>query len=273
MIERNPITDDPVLIVPEREQRPNIFREGTDRCPFCAGHEADTPPEIWRDGDPWRIRVFPNKYPATERHEVIVETPDHHATFDQLAPDHAAAVIDSYISRYYSLQSEYVCIFKNHGPSAGASIPHLHSQVIGTPFLPRRIEREAAALAHRCALCAIDDEPLIKATENYRWIAPRGSSMGYEQWIVPRRHEPEMREGLELAALLQRATHAMMSVADSFNWIFINFPRQPAAHWYVQLMPRLAVVAGFEIGSGSAINTMMPAEAARRLQTLRTGPT
>ena len=40
----------------------------------------------------------------------------------------------------------------------------------------------------------------------------------------------------------------------------------------VQLMPRLAVVAGFEIGSGSAINTVLPAEAARRLQTLRTGP-
>ena len=76
---------------PHREQRPNIFREGTDRCPFCAGHEADTPPEIWRDGTPWRVRVFPNKYPATEEHEVIVETPDHRASFDQLTPDHAAA--------------------------------------------------------------------------------------------------------------------------------------------------------------------------------------
>src|SRR5256885_10947157 len=77
MIEHNPITGDPLILAPDREQRPNLYREGVDRCPFCAGNESDTPPEIWRDGDPWRIRVFPNKYPATARHEVIVETPIH----------------------------------------------------------------------------------------------------------------------------------------------------------------------------------------------------
>ena len=89
--------------------------------------------------------------------------------------------------------------------------------------------------------------------------------MAYEQWIVPRRHEPEMREGFELGQLLQRSTRAMLSIADSFNWIFINFPQRPKAHWYVQLLPRLSVLAGFELGTGSAINTVTPAEAARRI--------
>ncbi len=267
MIGRNPITGNPLLIAPEREKRPNIFREGTDRCPFCPGNEADTPPEIWRDGDPWRIRIFPNKYPATERHEVIVESADHHATFDQLAPEHASKAVDSYVDRYHSLaaHSEYVCLFKNHGPLAGASIPHAHSQIIGTPFLPPRIKREAAAFADRCPLCAIDDEPSIEASDNYRWIAPRGSSLAHEQWIVPRRHNAEMRQGFELSRLLQRSTRAMLSIGDSFNWIFVNFPGHPAAHWYVQLFPRLAVYAGFEIGTSSAINPVDPAEAAHRL--------
>ena len=265
MIERNPITGDPLILAPEREHRPNTFRDGTDRCPFCAGHESETPPEIWRDGTPWRIRIFPNKYPATARHEVIVETPDHHASFDQLAPKHAAAAVDSYIARYYAHDAPYVCVFKNHGPAAGASIPHAHSQVIATPFLPERIAREGAAFEEHCPLCSIDDQQSIAATANYRWIAPRGSSMAYEQWIVPRRHEPQMREGLDLAELLQRSARGMLSIADSFNWIFMNFPQQPKGHWYVQLFPRTSVLAGFEIGTGSAINTIDPSEAARRL--------
>ncbi|HEY6843218.1 MAG TPA: DUF4931 domain-containing protein [Thermoanaerobaculia bacterium] len=269
MIERNPITADPLIVAPERDERPNLYRDDVDRCPFCPGHEADTPPEVWRDGTPWRIRVFPNKYPATETHEVIVESPDHRASFDQLPPEHAAAAIDSYINRYYSSHAEYTAIFKNHGPAAGASIPHAHSQLIGTPFLPRRIVREAIAFRSRCPLCDLDEHPSIDETENYRWIAPRGSIMAYEQWIVPRRHAPQMREGLELAAILQRSTRAMLTLSDSFNWMFINFPRHPKAHWYVQLFPRLSAHAGFELGTGSAITTVAPEEAARRIAASR----
>ena len=269
MIGKNPITGDPLLIAPERASRPNAWREGIDRCPFCPGHEADTPAETWRDGDPWSIRVFPNKYPATGQHEVMVETPDHGATFDRLAPAHAERAVASYITQYYSIlrHSASVCIFKNHGLLAGASIPHMHSQILGTPFVPPRIARESAAFAAaaRCPLCDLGAEPLIASTDYYRWIAPRGAAMAYESWIVPARHEPEFREDNGLASLLQRATRGMLAVADSFNWIFLNFPRRPAAHWYVQLFPRLSMHAGFEFGSGSAINTVEAQTAARRL--------
>jgi UDPglucose--hexose-1-phosphate uridylyltransferase len=279
MIERNPITGDPLIVAPERGKRPDLFREAQtglsvreasvpqsqERCPFCAGNEADTPPEIWRDGTPWRVRVFPNKFPATDRHEVIVESPDEYMTFDQLPPEHASLAVDTYINRYYSGKSEYTAIFKNHGPAAGASIPHAHSQLIGTPFLPRRIVREAIAFRSSCPLCDLREHPAIAETENYRWIAPRGSMMAYEQWIVPRRHEPEMRVGLELASLMQRSTRAMLTIAGSFNWMFINFPRHPRAHWYLQLFPRLTAHAGFELGTGSAINTADAADAASLL--------
>ncbi len=268
MIRQNRITGDPVIIAPERAGRPNAFGEGIDRCPFCPGHEADTPPEIWRAGDPWSIRVVPNKYPATAQHEVIVESPEHGATFDRLPPAHASGVVACYIDRYHTLapRAMCVCIFKNHGLLAGASIPHMHSQILATPFLPPRIARESQAFAAslRCPLCALDDEPLIESTEHYRWIAPRGASMAHEQWIVPTRHAPEFREDNGLAALLQQATRGMLAIADSFNWILLNFQRQPAAHWYVQLFPRLSMHAGFELGSGSAINVADPEDTARR---------
>lgn len=271
MIGHNRITGDPVIVAPERAARPNAFRDGIDRCPFCPGHESDTPPEIWRDGDPWSIRVFPNKYPASEQHEIVVESPDHHATFDQLAPAAASRVISSYIDRYYSTPAAAVSVFKNHGRFAGASIPHLHSQILGTPFVPPRIAREAAAFAAAdgCPLCDLGDEPLVGSTEHYRWIAPRGASMAYEQWIVPRPHAPEFRDENGLGALMQRATRGMLSVADSFNWIFMNFRGHPAAHWYVQLFPRTSMHAGFEFGSGSAINVVSAEEAARRFAAVR----
>jgi UDPglucose--hexose-1-phosphate uridylyltransferase len=268
VIERNPITDDAVIVAPDRASRPNIYRH-EERCPFCPGNESDTPPEIWRDRDPWRIRIFPNKYPATEHHEVIVEGGTHGGSFDQLEEDMALSVVDRYIDRYHALarKSQYVCVFKNHGVLAGASIPHPHSQVLGIPFMPPRIVKEAGAFESRCALCELRDEE-IAVTANYRWIAPHGSLMAYEQWIVPKHHAPEMIQGLELAVLLQRAARAMLSIADAFNWIFINFPQEPSAHWYVQLFPRLMVHAGFELGTGSAINTVDAREAARRLRAI-----
>lgn len=255
MIERNRITGDPVIVAPERAGRPNLFRNGDELCPFCPGNESLTPPEIVRDGDPWRIRIFPNKYPATEHHEVIVESASHDAAFEKIG--NAARVVELYVDRYNALsrRAAYVSLFKNHGVMAGASIPHLHSQILATPFLPPRVGREAAAFADRCQLCSLEGEATVAESANYTVIAPRGSMFAYEQWIVPRQHECEISEPRELGQLLQSSARSMRQITDSFNWIFMNFPGQPRAHWYVQLFPRLAAHAGFEIGSGSAINT------------------
>ena len=48
-----------------------------ERCPFCGGREDRTPPETLRLGDPWRVRVVPNLYPAFERQEVVIHSPEH----------------------------------------------------------------------------------------------------------------------------------------------------------------------------------------------------
>ena len=266
MIRKTPITGDPVILAPEREERPNVY-EGAP-CPFCPGHEAQTPPEIARDGEPWRIRVFPNKYPATAHHEVIVEAPEHDATFDALAAGHAARAVEMTFDRYRALRetAPYVCIFKNHGRAAGASIPHLHSQILGTPFIPLRAAREGDAFGRRCRLCAMETHPLVEETAHYLWVAPLGATMPYQQWIVPKAHGNEMDEPRELAALLQDAARAMAPVSDAFNWIFLNFPHEERGHWYVELFPRTTVVAGFELGTATFINTADPADAARILR-------
>jgi UDPglucose--hexose-1-phosphate uridylyltransferase len=271
VIRRNPITGDPILFAPHRAERPNVFHESTV-CPFCAGNEAHTPLELAHIGEPWRIRVFPNKYPATDGHEVIVESPQHGATFDSLTPDAATDAVQMYAARYRAHDDACVTIFKNHGSAAGASIPHMHSQLIATPFVPPRIAREIDAFtrAERCPLCdPIGDA--IDETSHFRWVAPHASSFSYEQWIVPRVHANELTSDHagELASLLQRASAAMLGAGDAFNWIFMNFRDAPAAHWYVQIFSRQAVIAGFEIGSGSAIEVIDPSAVAERFRDQR----
>lgn len=266
MIERTPITGEPVILAPEREERPNVY-DGAP-CPFCPGAENQTPPEIDRDGDPWRIRVFPNRYPPTEHAEVVVESGDHYAEFDSLAADHAQRAVEITIARYRALAAKtaYVCIFKNHGRLAGASIPHLHSQAVGTPFVPLRPAREGDAFARttRCALCDAE-HPVIAETEHYRWIAPHGARFAYQQWIVPNAHEHDLNEPRELVTLMQSSVRAMRSLSEAFNWTFVTFPHEQRGHWYLELFPRIAMIAGFEIGTGVFVNSVGAEDAARAL--------
>lgn len=274
---RNLITGEPILFAPERAARPHAF-VGDDvhrhRCPFCAGHEDDTPPPLAVIGDPWRVRVVPNKYPSVAGAEVIIESPKHDETFDRV--EHADEVVRLSIDRYRAhAAAAYTALFKNHGPDAGASIPHVHSQVMPLDFVPPRIEREANAFANaaECPLCqAIEthrrDGLMIRETDAFAWLAPSASSMAYQQWIVPKQHAPEFVDAdpSELALFLRAASEKMLTIGRSYNWLFLNFPRQPASHWYVDLFPRLTTIAGFELATGTFVEIVDPADAVRRLR-------
>jgi UDPglucose--hexose-1-phosphate uridylyltransferase len=267
VIEKTPITGEPVILAPGREERPNGY-DGAP-CPFCPGAEDQTPPEICRNGDPWRIRAFPNRYPPTEHSEIVVESARHDDAFDDLVTDHAQRAVEITFERYHALAttSAYVCIFKNHGRLAGASIPHLHSQLVGLPFVPPRVaaEGEAFARAATCPLCNVSEHPLIAETGHYRWIAPRGARFAYQQWIVPKEHEHDLNTPRELASLIQTSVRAMRGVSESFNWAFVTFPHEHRGHWYLELLPRTAMIAGLEIGTGTFVNTIGPVETASYL--------
>jgi UDPglucose--hexose-1-phosphate uridylyltransferase len=209
--------------------------------------------------------------------EVIVESPEHSATFERL--EHANEVVGMTIERYRAhTDAAYTAVFKNEGPAGGASIPHVHSQVMPVPFLPPRIEREARAFAgsSHCPLCeALEshrrDGLVIQETDGFAWLAPSASWMPWQQWIVPRAHASEMStlddaRVAELALLLRNASRSMRVVSDSFNWAFLNFPRMNAAHWYVDLFPRRTTIAGFELSTGTFVEIMDPAMTARQFR-------
>ena len=270
MIRKHPITGDPIIYAPNRAGRPNAFGGGDERqnCPFCPGNESQTPAEISHRGDPWQIRVFPNKYPAVDGHEVIVESPNHESQFVS-----GRDVVEVYIERYAAhTDAAHVALFTNRGERGGASIDHLHSQLMPLPFVPPRIEREVNAFraAARCPLC--DDHGFVIAEdESFVWMAPEGSQHAYLQWLVPRRHQPDMA-GLSddeigsLGLFLERAGRSTAGIASSSNVLYMNFKQQPAAHFYVEIFPRLTSVAGFELATGTFIDIIDPAAAARALR-------
>lgn len=274
----NPITGEPVLFAPERSSRPNAFaHEAVEACPFCPGNESMTPPDserIERDGV-WIARAFPNKYPATAHHEVIVEARDHDAAYESI--EDAPAVMRLYVDRYRELRRRdgvaYVSLFKNSGVMAGASLDHIHSQVLASPVLPPRIARESTAFAAAasCPLCDMRREHVIRESDRFVWLAPDASRMNYEQWVVPKRHvsEPDAMnddEMRELAALLQSSASAMRSIANAYNWSFVAFPSTRRGHFYVDMFPRLTPVAGYEMGTAMFIEIVDPAVAAERLR-------
>ncbi|MDG4821736.1 hypothetical protein O7635_07700 [Asanoa sp. WMMD1127] len=150
------------LSAPKRAERPIDARPASTGCPFCPGHEDQTPPERLRvpagDG-PWRVRGFANKYPivspagadgstatgllprfpATGDHEVLVESPDHDWDLRLATPDQALEVLTALRERCRALRERRpaaVVVFRNYGVAAGASLRHPHSQLVALDQAP-----------------------------------------------------------------------------------------------------------------------------------------
>ncbi|MBI4160604.1 MAG: hypothetical protein HY506_01740, partial [Candidatus Yanofskybacteria bacterium] len=139
----------------------------TKPCPFddpeSSGNEVMAT-YFNRDQSDWIAKAIKNKYPAVlegdaeslkkigpfsvvdghGRHEVIVFR-DHEKQFYDFSRDEIAEVVRVYQERYVSMfdggSLRYILIFHNHGLTAGASIPHSHSQVIAIPILPPDVKR------------------------------------------------------------------------------------------------------------------------------------
>ncbi len=200
----DPLSGRYAIIAPERGRRPHAQAgvcgretviDPPDDCPFCPGHEGDTPPALLTypaaDGPSWRLRVVPNKYPALRRSlppspvaddpiflthkglgqaEVVIESPEHLADPAAMEPTQLALVFQAYADRLRAFAADeqlaYAAVFKNVGTAAGASLSHTHSQIIALPFVPPLVtaEWERCRQFHRhqgqCRTCVLIAEEL-----------------------------------------------------------------------------------------------------------------
>lgn len=318
----NPLARRWVTITAERGLRPADFRPRQPDvqadlgrpCPFCPGNEEETPPalETYGPHGSWSVRVLPNLYPAfagdapfevataghprfvhapaTGRHEVLVFSPDHRASWADLDDAQSALVMAAVRDRLEDHAAvggiQYTQVIVNHGREAGASLEHPHGQLLGIPFVPGELERELAAFAEADQsgdglLAAVVEAELAQgrrvAAGGDRVVAlcPYWSGVPYELLLVTRAVEPHLDRaspadlaamGRALRDVLGRLRSVLGDVA--YNLVVHSAPHRASApfHWHVHVLPQLTSVAGFEQGTGVRINVVPPELAAQQLE-------
>ena len=336
VLRKDPLTHGWVIFDEKRFQPPGdhatavhfaVMRD----CPFCEGNEAMTPSEIHsvrpagghRDGPGWTVRTIPNQSAVLNiegkfdrrgeglydvmngigAHEVVIETPHHDGQMPDYPEPHMTAYLTTLRERAADLLNDarfrYIQIFKNHGGSAGATMPHPHSQIVALPILPRWVREqldhtyEYYLLKERCLICDIISQELasgarvVYENDHFTALTPFASKFPFETWIYPKEHAPYFHTTPDnmmpdLADCLTTTLKAFNRAISHppYNLIFHSAPRNPERayhsdtrakvtdhfHWHIELIPRATKVAGFEYGTGFYINNVLPESAAEYLR-------
>lgn len=260
-LRRHYFLDQWVIVSSDRSKRPSQL-EIEERhvrqahCPFCPDNLKS--PVLARVGEPWRIAVIPNKFPALDsgvgmwerddflkrragfgRHEVIIDHPGHERLED-FSEEHLADLLRVFAERTRTHMSDdrirYVSIFRNSGAAAGASIAHPHSQLIALPVVPGAVAEERGKLDEffhlfgECPFSAIhrhekeEGERLLLEGRHCFALAPFASVTPGETWLVPQRHVRTLFElsDAEVEALARMLRRTMVTLMDIFPRVPYN---------------------------------------------------
>jgi UDPglucose--hexose-1-phosphate uridylyltransferase len=226
-------------------------------------------------------------------HEVIIESPKHNDDLHKMKLYQVENVIKAYRKRFITLSSsgdyQFIVIFRNHGSRAGTSLKHPHSQLAAIPFIPGFVKNKLYESERyfcnsgRCVYCDIieyetkAEERVICENKTFIAFAPYASLSPYSVQIFPKEHQACFSEISEsdtryLASILGALLKKLYYVLDDpdYNYVIDSAPVVQKVnrhyHWHIEIFPRLSTRAGFEIGSGININTVLPEKCAKSLR-------
>ena len=284
----------------EKIQNSEPRTQDLDICPFDEGHEKESPGEIFRvgPGEPdtpgWQVRVIPNKYPILAAHEVVIHSPDHLKDLEDLPLIWVEKVVWAYLSRYRHYEEKgYVHIFCNHGRAAAASLAHPHSQIVVLDELTKAtINALESAQSYyqdhgHCPYCDVlerekENGPhFVYENNSMLLLTPYSSQWPYELTILPKHHRQSFGniseiELKDLARVLQIAIKAVKAQFKDLSYNFwihsvpdlLGFSRSALFyHWHVDIVPRVKLLGGLELGAGVMVDDLIsPEEAATKLR-------
>ena len=129
-------------------------------------------------------------------------------------------------------------------------------------------------------LDADNDGRLIESVGNIALMVPPAARQPFEAWIVPRQQLGSFADAGDddvaaTASLLRSFVARLERLVPQahFNWWLHQSPFRHGGgppcegyRWHVEIVPRLAALAGFELGAGCHISTLDAAESARLLR-------
>ena len=294
----DPLTGVPTILATNRAKRPDqtgavASIKPSDKADpdikqklFCKGYEHLTPEAVYQDADDWNVRVFPNKFPLLDFHEIFVHSPDPVKDIEDFDCEQNVKLIRAYLSRvnhYASMENE-VIIFNNRGGKAGASIAHPHSQLVAAKGFPGDVAaKKTAAMKyynenHSCYWCdemknvLETKDRLVYESAHFVLYVPKACKWSYEMTLAAKEHKPNFEfisevEIQDLAMVLKAALKTYDTLFDRPDRNFwIHTVRYEPFHWHMGFLPHIKVFGGLELGAGIWVSDKAtPEDAAKEL--------
>ena len=323
----NPLSGEWILVAPKRGQRPQSEKPITparemipphaDDCFLCTGNMRASG---IRNPDYKAAYTFDNDFPALSLeaapvpadHDALIVTraergicrvmcysPRHDLGQARLDIATLRTVIDAWADQFTQLGAlswiKYVQIFENHGPLAGASSAHPHSQIWATSDVPDDPKTEIAQqkkyqAAHgSCLLCdyakleASLGERVVCENDRFLVVTPYWAMWPFETMVLGKRHFGTIAQmsGAErdayadiikrLAARYDNLFEAPFAYSMGLHQVPTDGEEHPECHFhahYYSPMKSVSVqkiMAGFELAAGRERDDL-PEDAAAQLR-------
>jgi UDPglucose--hexose-1-phosphate uridylyltransferase len=183
-------------------------------------------------------------------------------TFAELEDGEVSLVAEAWRTRRATEPDGYLHAIVNEGRFAGASLAHSHSQLAWFPAPPPVVAAEVGPMEEFLA-----GAPVVAETDGLVVAAHPAGRVPYELVIAP----VEAPAGSAFAddrlapalVALRDTVRRLRAVEGAVPW---NAWVHDGRWWHVEVLPRLTVLAGLELGAGIHVNVLDPAEAAASLR-------
>ena len=230
--------------------------------------------------------------PAVGGHDIIV-IKQHDLLLPHFTQETMVELISTFQKRYLyyraNAEVEYVLAFYNHGPAAGASIDHPHAQVVASSIVPNHITKEKHGseryfeINGQCVYCDMINHErnekcrILAENDGFIMFTFFAARFPFEIWILPKEHQSEFEKISEslmqdLATVLRQGFSMLDQTLHNpdLNFFIHSLPTTSEDaeyyHWHIEIAPRVALYAGFELGSGTIIDVVSPEKAAEFLR-------